>query len=181
MKKVKTSKKADIPLDSTSSKLEKDDEFIGLKELYSRLKLRYNKLEILSILDKEIFIPLSIFNKKLSSLEVITKYLVENKKLSLKRISELLNRSNRNIWNSYNKSKKKFPKNLVIKESVLLPVHILKNLKFTLLENIVLYLKDHQKLSYHEIAVILYRDDRTIWTVYNRAKKRSLEKNKKKR
>ena len=181
MKEVKTSKKAGISLDPTSSKLEKDDEFIGLKELYSRLKLRYNKLEILSILDKEIFIPLSIFNKKLSSLEVITKYLVENKKLSLKRISELLNRSNRNIWNAYNKSKKKFPKKLVIKESVLLPISILKNLKFTLLENIVSYLKEHQNLSYHEIAVILHRDDRTIWTVYNRAKKRGQIKNKSKK
>jgi len=27
-------------------------------------------------------------------------------------------------------------------------------------------------LTYHEIAVITNRDDRTIWTVYNRAKKK---------
>ena len=172
MKEAKAGEKTGISKDKPISKLEKDEEFIGLKELYSRLKLRYSKLEILSILEKEIFIPLSIFNKKLSSLEVISKYLVENKNLSLKKISVLLYRSNRNIWNAYNKSKKKFSKKLIIKESVLLPVSVLGNLKFTLLENIVSYLKYHQKLSYHEIGVILHRDDRTIWTVYNRAKKR---------
>ena len=98
--------------------------------------------------------------------------MVENKNLSLKKISVILNRSNRNIWNTYNNSKKKFSEKLVIGESVLLPVSILENLKFTFLENIVSYLKEHQKLSYHEIGVILHRDDRTIWTVYNRAKKR---------
>jgi hypothetical protein len=27
-------------------------------------------------------------------------------------------------------------------------------------------------MSFHEIAVLLNRDDRTIWTCYNRAKKK---------
>jgi hypothetical protein len=168
---IKCEKKS---IDLTRSKLIKDEEFIGLKELYSRLRLKYNKLEILNALEREeIFIPSSIFNKKLSSLEVISKYLFENKNLSLKVISGLLNRSNKNIWNAYNKSKKKFPKKLVVKESILLPISILRNLDFTLLENIVLYLKENLGLSYHKIAVLLQRDDRTIWTIYDRVKKKS--------
>ena len=172
MKIAKKGDKKGINVDLPSSNLTDDEEFIGLKELYNRLKLKYDKLEILSRLEKEEFIPLSIFNKKLSSLEVISKYLFENKNLSLKKISELLNRSNRNIWNSYNKSKKKFSKKLFVKESILLPISILRNLDFTLLENIVSYLKENLELSYHEIAVLLHRDDRTIWTVYNRVKKK---------
>ena len=172
MKVAKKSKKVDIYTDLSSS-LIRDEEFIGLRELYNRLKLKYDKLEILSVLDsEEIFIPSSIFNKKLSSLEVISKYLFENKNLSLKNISKLLNRSNRNIWNAYNRSKKKYSKKLVVKESILIPISILRNLDFTLLENIISYLKGKFGFSYHKIAILLQRDDRTIWTVYNRIKKR---------
>ena len=173
MKIAKKGEKRHINVDLPSSRLINDEEFIGLRELYSRLKLKYDKLEILSSLDEEIFIPCSIFNKKLSSLEAISKYLFENKNLSLKKISKLLNRSNRNIWNAYNKSKKKFSKKLVVKESILLPISILRNLDFTLLENIVCYLKENLELSYHQIAVLLQRDDRTIWTVYQRARKKN--------
>ena len=159
--------------DTDTSNLLKDNDFLALKEVYTRLKFKYNNLEILSALEKEeIFIPLSIFNNKLSSLEVISKYLFENQNLSLIEISKLLNRSNRNIWNAYNRSKKKFPDKLAPKESILMPISGLRNLNFTLLENIVLFLKENIKLSYHEIAVLLQRDDRTIWTVYQRAKKK---------
>ena len=172
MKVGKKGEKKDINVDLSSSNLTDNEEFIGLKELYNRLKLKYDKLEILSRLEKEEFIPLSIFNKKLSSLEVISKYLFENKNLSLKKISKLLNRSNRNIWNAYNKSKKKFSEKLVVKESVLIPISVSRNLELTLLENIVSYLKENLELSYHKIAVLLHRDDRTIWTVYNRVKKK---------
>ena len=165
-------KKCENRISSSSSEILKDEEFIGLRELYSRLKLKYDKLEILNLLEEEIFIPLSIFNKKLSSLEVISKYLFENRNLSLKKISLLLGRSNKNIWNAYNKSKRKFPTRLIVRESILIPVSVLRNLNFTLLENIVVYLKENLRFNYHESAVLLQRDDRTIWTVYNRVKKK---------
>jgi hypothetical protein len=38
-----------------------------------------------------------------------------------------------------------------------------------ILEATVKYLKENTSLSYHEIAVLLNRDDRTIWATYNRA------------
>ena len=114
MKIGKKGENKGISRDLPSSELLKNEEFLGLRELYNRLKLKYDKLEILSALEEEIFIPSSIFNKKLSSLEAISKYLYENKNLSLKKISELLNRSNRYIWNAYNKSKKKFSKKLIV-------------------------------------------------------------------
>jgi hypothetical protein len=40
------------------------------------------------------------------------------------------------------------------------------------MESVVFYMKDDLEKSYHEIAVYLNRDDRTIWTVYNRALKK---------
>jgi hypothetical protein len=169
----KKSGKKDIFLENTASVLVEDSEFIQLKEVYEALKLRIPAISIFESSEKqEFFIPVSIFNKQLSSLEAISKYLIENKGLSLKQISSLLNRSNRNIWNSYNSSKKKFPHKLVVKESQLIPCSVLRDLRHTLLENIVSYLKGSFNLSYHQIAVMLYRDDRTIWTVYKRAQKK---------
>jgi hypothetical protein len=34
------------------------------------------------------------------------------------------------------------------------------------------YLKEEKKLSFHKIAIILNRDDRTIWTCWHRASKK---------
>jgi DNA-directed RNA polymerase specialized sigma24 family protein len=44
------------------------------------------------------------------------------------------------------------------------------------MESVVFYMKDTLGLTYHEIAVELNRDDRTIWTVYNRAKSKKGDK-----
>ncbi|MBU0980905.1 MAG: sigma-70 region 4 domain-containing protein [Nanoarchaeota archaeon] len=53
-----------------------------------------------------------------------------------------------------------------------IPISVLRDRSLKPLEAIVEYLKDIQGLTYHEIAELLNRDDRTIWTVYNRAKKK---------
>ncbi len=37
------------------------------------------------------------------------------------------------------------------------------------------YLKDNRELNFHEIALLLNRDDRSIWTSYARARKKSGE------
>ena len=42
----------------------------------------------------------------------------------------------------------------------------------SVLESLVAYIKDTYDLTYHETAVLLNRDDRTVWTVYQRAKKK---------
>ncbi len=44
------------------------------------------------------------------------------------------------------------------------------------MESIVYYMKKELEMNYHDIAVSLNRDDRTIWTVYNRAIKKKGEK-----
>lgn len=40
------------------------------------------------------------------------------------------------------------------------------------LEAVVEFLKEKHNFSYKEISIILNRDERNIWTVYNRAKKK---------
>jgi len=57
---------------------------------------------------------------------------------------------------------------------VLVPSSIFKNRQLAVLESLVCYLAETESMSYHEIASLLNRDDRTIWTVYQRTlKKRS--------
>jgi len=58
------------------------------------------------------------------------------------------------------------------KRNISIPSHILTDRSVSVLEAIVKYLKEKKNLTYHEIAVLLNRDDRTIWTVYQRARKK---------
>ncbi len=117
-------------------------------------------------------IPISVFNnKELSSLETICKYLKENLTLSYHEIAVLLNRNDRTIWTTYNNARRKLEARfVVIKSEIIIPISIFKGRKLSVLESIAVYLKDNCSLSFHQIAVLLNRNDRTIWTVYNRGK-----------
>ena len=52
------------------------------------------------------------------------------------------------------------------------PPNIFRDSILTTFEAVVYFLKTNEKLSYHQIALLLARDDRNIWTVCNRAKKK---------
>lgn len=163
--------------DFSSFKFINDTDFLQLKETIEKLKSKYklSSSDILSQIDKkEILIPCEIFSEKLSSLETIVKYLKENLNLTTKQISSLLNRDEKTIWQAYDSSKKKYSDKIIIKSSkYYLPISIFVDRNYAILESIVKYLKENYNLSYHEIAVLLKRNDRTIWTVYNRAKKKN--------
>jgi len=77
--------------------------------------------------------------------------------------------------NSYYKKKRvtvsKDFLNLISK--LTLPTYIFRGNNLTALEAIVKYLREEEKLSYNEIALVLDRDERNIWTVYNRVKKKN--------
>jgi len=132
--------------------------------------------KLLEVPDKEeIKVPISVFkNDKLGSLETIVKYLRENLLLSFKQIASLTNRNDVALAVSYRNAKRKLEAKFAIEEisPYSLPVKILQDRKLSVLENIVSYLKDTFGLAYHKIALLLNRNDRTIWTVYQRAKKK---------
>ena len=58
------------------------------------------------------------------------------------------------------------------------PSFIFKDRSLSVLEAMVEYLKDVKKFSYHEIALMLNRDDRTMWTVYSRVKEKRISRKK---
>ena len=122
---------------------------------------------------KEIIIPVGIFaNDVLGSLEAIVKYLKESPKLKFSKIAALLNRNNKTIWATYHKAIKKMPSPFGdISRDIMIPISTFANRSFSTLENVVAHLKDLD-YSNHEVALMLHLDDRTIWTIFDRVKKK---------
>ena len=134
-------------------------------------------IDIITNIKNDISVPVSIFNSKLSSLETIVKFLKENRGLKDKEIADKLNRNVRTIWTTYNNSNKKIPDQLIASKDnkFSIPLSKLCNRKLSVLESIVKFLKNNYNLNFHQIALLLKRDDSTIWTVYNRALKKEHE------
>jgi len=149
-------------------------DFLKFKEIYQKLKKNYDVSKILNELEKrEIVIPISIFNEVLTPLQTISKYLVENIGLSYSDIARKLNRNRRIIWQAYKLAAEKYVSKFEIIDytnNVSLSVFSdrSKNISFCLIS----YLKENLELRYRDIAKLLKRDERTIWTIYNRRKKK---------
>jgi len=126
------------------------------------------------VYNSEMVIPVSIFNNDfLSSLETITKYLKENIGLSYISISQLLNRDQRTIWNAYSFSNKKMSLRFDnLNSQYFVPLSIFQDRSLSTLESLTEYLKDNHNLRYCQIASLLNRNQRTVWTVYQRARKK---------
>ena len=140
-----------------------------------------NKIELISILLKQLKasaqnqVPIGIFANKLSSLEAIVKYLRENMEYRLSKIAKLLNRNSKSIWSTYHNAKKKMPSGLSNPDSAItIPTSIFADRKLSVLETLVSHLKDLE-LTNHEIALLLQLNDRTIWSVYNKAKLKGIK------
>lgn len=56
-------------------------------------------------------------------------------------------------------------------KEIKIPTKIFGDRSFAVLESLVKYMKEELKMNYAEIAEILNRDERTIWTAYNRKQK----------
>ena len=156
-------------------KQQKSKEFDFSTLSYPELKELHKKLtNYISKFKKELVIYPSLFKVNLAPLETLVKFLIENNR-SIKEVSILLNRSPKTIWQAYNSAKRKHPKSFVIKEEFPIPISIFSNRKLSILESLVSYLKDTQNLKFSQIAVLLNRDQRTIWTSYSRARKKNVK------
>ncbi len=154
----------------------KDEEILNLINqqtlIQEIIKLKnQNKISedgLSEIFNEEILIPVSIFSNS-SPLESLVKYLKENAGLRFIEVAKLTKRDQRTIWATYNHIiKKKI--NLRINSKILIPVSIFSNRKLSVLENLILYLNKNFTLK--QISLIINRDYKTIWTCYNRSKKK---------
>ena len=104
------------------------------------------------------------------------KYLKENRSKTNTEIADLLKRSSKTIWTTYKNAVKKHPAKIAEEmagQDVFIPLSLFTDRTLGVQEAMVRYLREEKRLSYHLIAVMLNRDDRTIWTVYSRVKKKN--------
>ncbi len=144
-----------------------------LEKLQTQRKISLADVEQLTK-EQGLMIPCAIFTKKLSTFESICKYLKESRGLTYHQIAVLLKRDDRTIWTVYNNATKKEKRKIIFKDNGLqIPINIFQDRRLSILEHIVRYLKDYHGMRYNAIAELLKRDDRTIWTVYNRGIKKA--------
>ena len=119
------------------------------------------------------FVPLGIFATALSPSESLCKYLRENLEMSYKEIAGILNRDERSIWTSHNRSKEKMPGPFAkedLDSSTLIPVKIFAERRRSIMENLVIYLKEKTGQTNYKIAKSLNKTPSMIYTVYKRAR-----------
>lgn len=165
--------------------MEKKDFFINREKMeytYSEQKItncfdeEYENNETPSVFylnikyEDEIYLPATIFQNKLAPSQIIIKYFRENLSLNNKKTAFLLNKDPKATWNTYNSIREKKP--IRVKEtSILIPLSIFKDKQLSALEALVKFLRG-LGMNYAEIARMLNKDQRTIWTVHFRAKKK---------
>ena len=149
-----------------------------LKNIFKFLSEKYNLTsdDVLGIISDEkkfLSIPVTIFCKELSPLECVVRFIKEAYAQNFNEIAATLNRNQATIWLTYSHSLKK-KKDVSKPEDTpyWIPLSLLRDRKLSILELVSEFLKDSYNLSYHVIGQLLKRDDRTIWTVYQRAKKK---------
>ena len=128
----------------------------------------------------EKLVPATIFSERMGSFEAVVKFLKENREFSYTKIAEMLGRNYQTIITAYKKSvQKNFASTSNSSISILQPpftkytidISKLKDRNLSVLEHIAVQLKE-QGLNFSEIARLISRDPRTIWTVYTKAVKK---------
>ena len=112
-------------------------------------------------------IPVTIFDAKLFPLEAAARYLKDNLQKTTTETSRILNKKPPAISAAYKKSQSK--KFIIKKTEIYIPLaEFQDNPSFSILETVVYYLKN-KRLRFVDIAKLLCRNPKTIWTVYHRA------------
>ena len=127
------------------------------------------KNELLQTIKQHSGIPISAFCADLSSLEIIVRFLKDIEKKSFKEIALTLDRKLSTIYTTYKKSKKKYKQALDVSDSsILIPFDLFKDRRFAVLELVIAHLKNIEKKSFKDIAVLLHKHYNTITTTYRR-------------
>ncbi|MEK6943759.1 MAG: hypothetical protein AABX00_06885 [Nanoarchaeota archaeon] len=125
------------------------------------------------------YVPLGILrDRSVTPLEAIVVYF-KNLGFSFKEISLMINRDPRTVWTVYQRTTKKkkgeySENNSKLENISYIPLRIFKNRSVTALEAIILYLKD-SGFSFKEISLLINRDQRTVWTVHQRAVRKGVQ------
>jgi len=145
-------------------------------------------------------IPLEIFLiDELGYFESLVRYLKDNRNITIKEQSKILNRSTGALWASYYSSNKKFKKTLdddllksfsekliarltkarpdlvSKKESFRVPIDLISGRKFSPFQSVVIFLRTYFNMRFTDISIILGKDMHSVWNAANSAKLGSAE------
>jgi hypothetical protein len=145
------------------------------KELIDELALgisQFDKSLQKSICDAALpsSVPCSIFDPSIPPLEAVVLYLREQG-LRKSEIAAMLRRDQRTIWKILFLAERRGLQ-LVIKESVDIPIAAIANRKLSTMENIISYLVEKKNYSLSETAHTLKRESKAVWLLYSRAKRK---------
>jgi len=130
--------------------------------------------------DSVILVPTAIFSdRNLSFSESLIDFLWAGSNLAPSKIGKLLSMDRRNVFTIMQRiAEKKKQKTTVPepKENIFIPVDVFSERKFSVQEQLVAYLKEEKQLSNKEIALIISRSEKTVWTAYDRMKKKRGER-----
>ena len=134
--------------------------------------------------ESEVLIPTHVFwERERSFLEGIVWWLREEKGLRYSEIGCMLSRDQRNIWTVYDRAKKKSDSAQKTKTKkdisvpiVSLPIQVLCERQFSIMESAVLFLRESAGMSNQQVSIILNRSRKTVSTVYVRAMKKKEHK-----
>ena len=91
--------------------------------------------------------------------------------MSFKEIAEITNRAESTVWMNYRNVNNLIDKKLVGGNKILINLNIINDKRLSILESVVKYLKD-QGYRNVEIAKLLGKEQRKIWILYDRVKKK---------
>jgi hypothetical protein len=146
----------------------------GLEALRQRGISPENALKLARARNESCGVPVSIFNSELGALESIVKYMREEMLLDYNIIAKLLGRNAGPIGVTYRRSIRKLHSRLDTSSKEMIPYEALRANEtkgFSVFESIAYHLAK-QGHDWHEIARMLHRHDKTVWTVLDRAKRK---------
>ncbi|MFC2135540.1 hypothetical protein ACFLTH_13080 [Bacteroidota bacterium] len=148
---------------------EKNDLDSSFSADYENFENQYNTFYEGLFEEDQLYVPVSIFSSEIGTFQAIVKYLKEHCSTKFSEIAKLTGRDQRTIWNVYNKVKEA---TISVEEGeISIPLSVIKDRKFSVLESVILYLKE-KGLSFNEIASLLKRNYQTIYTTHRKARGR---------
>jgi hypothetical protein len=165
-----------LPIDQEKSEIKVDLPFFENEKSYQTQHdlLSSNHLQTYSQEQKDtLLVPLSVFSKGGSTLRLLVSYLKDVQKLSFHEIARQINRSYIAVYTTYHAAHHADSTSVLSPEpsAIMIPLYAFASRSFSPLESLVAYLS-RLHLRQNQIAVLLKKDARTIWTIQSRIAKK---------
>ena len=135
---------------------------VGLDEVLATIRAKKSRGA------EEVKVPIDIFRQETGAAESLCKYLKENKGLNFSEIARAINRDPRTVWINYTNAVRKVSDRIETSSKVLVSTKIFRDRNLSISEALVYYLRS-RGMKNAEVARMLGKDPRNVWTLYSRA------------